>query len=745
MPLGTVLTLLSLRQTGKAELPPLIPKPNLVERREGFFRMTAATRLVTNGAGRDAATLLSRVTKLGRVVSDGPTAGTITFLIDPGASTSPEGYTVDVDAQRVLVKSPTAAGLLWGAQTLRQLIAAKVENFKSPQFWGIPGCHIEDSPRFAWRGLMLDVSRHFFTVSEVKRYLDLMSLHKLNVFHWHLTDDGGWRIEIKKYPELTNTGAYRVPFEPWDMRKLRFPGRDQGATYGGYYKQSEIKEIVRYASSLGITVVPEIDLPGHAMAAIASYPELACRQMDMPAWIKATGLLTPNVVCAGRESTAKFCTNVLLEVMSLFPGKVIHLGGDEVNTWSWQRCLDCQGTLKERGLRDSTDLQGLLVKRLSAVAASQGKQVIAWDEVLETAAPKDVAVMSWRGEQRTVKAAREGRLVVASPTDPCYFDYVYEANPVESVYAFEPVPAALRGTADAERVSGGQANLWTEWILDFAKVERMAFPRAVALSEALWSTNRNWDDFSDRLGQYWPRLDALEVQTKLPQPQPQANLCFIDLGKQVQFAPSPIPGLTLRYTLDGSRPTIKSSEFPGPILPIKPCTIRAAYFDTRGRMSDDARVECLVQPRVNLPKFTQGIDILVYEGEGLPIENVPTFTPSYGTIASLIQAEDVPSKGKPFMARYDGFLNIPKQGMYTFQMKCWMPFRVKLGGANLIVGDGEMGVQASRGKVWLKPGLIRFSVLAESMNRRAQFTLTVSGPDLPEGPIPASWIYRRKL
>lgn len=424
------------------------------------------------------------------------------------ASLGEEGYALSIGAGGVVLRARTAHGAFNGWQTLRQIFdQSKGAGDAANAVLTAPVCEIVDVPRFAWRGMHLDVSRHFMPIGFVKRYIDLLAYHKFNVFHWHLTDDQGWRIEIRKYPKLTQVGAWRGE---GDNR------------YGGYYTQDEIREVVAYAAERFVTIVPEIEMPGHAMAALAAHPELSCTRG--PFEVPTTWGVFKDVYCAGNDEALGFIENVLDEVSGLFPGDYVHVGGDECPKDRWKTCDKCQLRMAELGLKDEAALQGWFMKQASRMLDVRGKRMIGWDEILEGGLAPSAAVMSWRGMEGGIEAAKTGHDVVMCPTSHCYFDYrqsaaPFEKGPVwspvvdtEEVYAFDPMPSALN-RSQQRHILGGQGNVWTEWLETSNDVEYMAFPRACALSEVLWSApdHRDWPAFRERLSVHLKRLAAMDV------------------------------------------------------------------------------------------------------------------------------------------------------------------------------------------------------------------------------------------
>jgi hexosaminidase len=422
-----------------------------------------------------------------------------------------EGYRLNVMPKQVELVARTRRGIFYAMQTLGQLAEP------GP----IPCCTIEDKPRFAWRGLMLDCGRHFMPVEFIYKWIDLLAMHKMNVFHWHLTEDQGWRIEIKKYPKLTDVGAWRKDTLVGHALPFRDHYEYDGKSHGGFYSQDQIRTVVKYASERNVTIVPEIEMPGHSQAAIAAYPELGNTGKQLDVW-NHWGV-TPNILNV-EESTIRFYQDVLTEVMELFPSTFIHIGGDEAPKEQWKQSPRAQARIKESGLHDEEQLQSWFIRRMDSFLAQHGRRLVGWDEVLEGGLAPGATVMSWRGEEGGIAAARAGHDVVMAPQKRVYFDHYQSEdktneplaiggfNPIEHVYAYEPVPEAMSET-DAKHVLGAQGQLWTEYMPDPSHVEYMAFPRACALAEVLWSAkqSRSFDSFRARLEIHLERLQAAGV------------------------------------------------------------------------------------------------------------------------------------------------------------------------------------------------------------------------------------------
>ena len=506
----------------------IIPAPVKAEAGDGNFQLTAASRIIADKAFNQEAQLLAARLRASTgypvkiLTGATPTnSGDIVLTAaDSNASLGPEGYAMSVQPNGVTVRATTAAGVFYGTESLLQLLPPEVfSNHPAGNVdWQVPCVKIEDQPRFAWRGFMLDVSRHFFTKAEVEQVLDLMSLYKLNTFHWHLVDDQGWRIQIKKYPKLTSVGAWRdgVGF---GLASNSATAYDKNGRYGGFYTQKDIREVVAYAAARHITIVPEIEMPGHSSAALLAYPQFLCAPARSTP--PAKGALH-GVYCAGNDATFVFLDNVLSEVIPLFPGKYIHIGGDEVNKRNWENCPDCQARMKAENLKDARELQSWFIGHIEKYIDAHGKALIGWSEIREGGLAPSAALMDWIGGG--AESAASGHDVVMSPTKFCYFDHYQSTNraaepkaiggylPLHKVYEFDPVPDNLAPEYQSH-VLGGQANLWAEYVPNLHHAEYMMFPRLDALSEVDWSpkNTRDWNDFHTRAAANEKRLDALGV------------------------------------------------------------------------------------------------------------------------------------------------------------------------------------------------------------------------------------------
>lgn len=496
----------------------IIPKPVSLKTKPGSFRLNKNTKLVVkDNNDRDAADFfndyLEKYYGLKLEITDNADNNFIAFNTKKfiKAPDNEEHYELNGSTKSVSISGDSYAGTFLGVQTLIQLLPTK--NAASLQ---IPCVSVSDQPRLKYRGLMLDVARHFFNVEFVKKYIDFIALHKMNRFHWHLTDDQGWRIQIKKYPQLTEIGAYR------DGTIIgRYPGTgNDNLRYGGFYTQDEIKDVIEYAAKRHVTIIPEIEMPGHAKAALATFPYLGCT--GGPYEVKQTWGVEEDVFCAGNDSVFTFLENVLDEVIALFPSEYIHIGGDECPKVRWKECPKCQKRIRDNNLKDEHELQSYFIHRMEKYVNSKGKKIIGWDEILEGGLAPNATVMSWRGEKGGIDAAKQNHDVIMTPGTHVYLDHSQSKKDdsltiggytsVQKVYSYEPVPRELNAQ-QKKHVLGAQGNLWTEYITNPGKVEYMIFPRLSALSEVLWTpaTSKNWSDFEKRLAVQFKRYDLWKV------------------------------------------------------------------------------------------------------------------------------------------------------------------------------------------------------------------------------------------
>jgi hexosaminidase len=581
----------------------IIPLPVKMTQGKGWFQLQKGTKIRIRNANEEENRLAAYFNHLIKPATGFnlsvksydehilPSDGIVLSLLH-SSDFGEEGYRLEVRPERILISANTSQGLFYGIQTIRQMLPLEIESKKIQRKvnWQVPVSDITDYPHFPWRGMHLDVSRHFFDKQFIKEYIDLIAFHKMNVFHWHLVDDQGWRIEIKKYPKLTKVGAWRVDREdqPWDQRVPQKPG--EKATYGGFYTQEDIKEIVAYAAERYVAIVPEIEMPAHVTSAIAAYPEFSCtgKKITVP-----PGGLWPitDIYCAGNDKTFDFLEDVLTEVMELFPGEYIHIGGDEADKAEWKKCPKCQARIRKEGLKDEKELQSYFIRRIEKFLNSHNQKLVGWDEILEGGLAPEATVMSWRGMAGGVEAAEMGHDVVMTPGSHCYFDH-YQADPatepkawggfttLKKVYSFNPVPQKL-DQAKARHILGAQGNVWTEYMKTPEKVEYMILPRMTALSEVLWSTpeSRDWENFSVRMEKMYKRFEQMGVNYSEGSFQVSMRAKFDpDTKKVVLELSSEQANPVIYYTMDGSDPNENSQIYKNPIPVTETTSIKAAII-----------------------------------------------------------------------------------------------------------------------------------------------------------------------
>jgi hexosaminidase len=592
--------LTAMGQTSKVDM---IPQPVDVKILTGTWTLTSSAMISYNKPeGKPVAEMLvnrlNRPTGFSLLAKQG-TSGNLQLNLnaadDPSIGT--EGYILSVSSKEIVITANKPAGLFYGMQTLLQLFPKEVESkIKTDVTWTVPAVNIKDYPRFSWRGLMLDVSRNFFTIEEVKKYLDEMARFKFNTFHWHLTDDNGWRIEIKSLPLLTEVGAWRV------QRNGHFGNRadpkpGEAATAGGFYTHEDIREIIRYAGERHITVVPEIDVPGHSMAAIAAYPELSTTKnpdtkvnpgTNFAEWF-GDGTFKMNIentLNPADEKVYEFLDKVFTEVAQLFPNPYIHVGGDECYKGYWEKDPGCQALMKEKNMTHSEELQGYFMNRVERILTAKGKKLLGWDEILEGGISTGATVMSWRGIKGGIEAAHMGHDVVMTPTTFCYLDYtqgdpvvdppIYSSLRLQTSYSFNPVPEGV----DAKHILGGQGNLWTEQIETLRHAEYMTWPRGWALAEVYWTPDekKNWANFVQRVENQFTRNDLAVVNYSkamydaIVKTSIKSGKLWVDMAVEV-------PGIDIFYTINGSMPDEYSPKYSNPFeLPEGPITLRVITY-----------------------------------------------------------------------------------------------------------------------------------------------------------------------
>ena len=570
----------------------IIPQPQSIVEQDGTFTITKGTRICLDDQSEEMLRVVGFLNERLRQAAgfELETAGEpergnfISFRNTAGA---PESYTINAKPDSIVVDYADGAGAFYAVQTLLQLLPVEIyaQERQTGIDWTVPCCSISDAPRFKYRGMHLDVCLHYFDFEFLKKYIDIMAAHKVNRFHWHLTEDQGWRLEIKKYPLLTEKGQWRKETVVGSLAS----GVYDGIPHGGYYTQEQVKELVKYAADRYVTIIPEIELPGHALAAIACYPELSCGLEDHYETATKWGVFK-QVYCP-KESTFEFLEDVFDEVFELFPSELIHIGGDECPKASWKVCPDCQALIKKLGLKDEYELQSYFVTRMEKYINSKGRQIIGWDEILQGGLAPNAKVMSWLGEEGGIKAAQQHHEVVMSPHQKYYLDY-WQADPyseplamsgpttLRTMYEYEPVPEVLT-EEEARYIIGVEGCVWTEYMPTPERVEYMAWPRMCAIAETGWTqSNKDWEGFTRRLEKHFSRLDGMDVDYCSAFFNPMIVFHKDTRHNMVVTMTVDAPDAEIHYTLDGSVPTVDSPKYDIPFSINKSQVVSAvAYRD----------------------------------------------------------------------------------------------------------------------------------------------------------------------
>lgn len=664
----------------------IIPTPVSLEQAEGNFSLSknmkiAASTPEAKTVAEYFAGQMNLATGYDIKVGDDAIGG-MELIIDEALGVNDEGYMLDVTPHSVVVKAKTAQGLFYGMQSFMQLLPAEIQSQVEVDgiAWTAPAVSIKDEPRFEYRGIMLDPCRHFIPVENIKKHLDVLALFKINRMHWHLTDDQGWRIEIKKYPKLTEVGSKRIDGE--------------GTEYGGFYTQEQIKDIVKYASDRFITIIPEIELPGHELAAISAYPELSCK--GEPTTPRIIWGVEDIVLCAGKDATFEFFQDVLDEVASLFPGEYIHIGGDECPKLSWKECPLCQKRINEEGLNSDRNhsaeerLQSYFIQRIEKyLAEKHDRKIIGWDEILEGGLAPSATVMSWRGEQGGIAAASLGHDAIMTPSsDGMYIDQfqgdpkiepvaIGGYDPLSRVYAYNPVPDTLAATGKAKFIKGVQTNLWSEYMYCPDLVEYRAYPRVLALAEIGWTSlsRKDYKDFERRLNNALVRLDELNINYHIPLPEQPGGSCnFVAFTDSVSLEFKTTRPVEMVYTTDGSEPTLKSEVYTKPIVFTESGMLNIRSVLPSGKMSKTREIVVEKQafaPSKETVDVAPGLAMQVTDGMYLSskeLESVKEWKTSVikdlREISSVVKSSESMRGVNQYAAIATGYVNIPEDGVY---------------------------------------------------------------------------------
>lgn len=722
----------------------IIPEPKIVTVLNENFKLSKKTQLVYQGEeARIAAELLNEFLfnnynfKLNLLPKSAGALSKGSILVKLDQEYADEAYRLSIQEKQVELTG-SAAGLFYGVQTLEQLAPpskSKVLNFQA--------AIIKDEPRFGYRGLMLDVSRHFYSISYIKKFLTTMAHFKFNKFHWHLTDDQGWRIEIKKYPKLQSVAAWRVPLEREHHSPFIVNNR-----YGGFYTQEEIKEIVAYATRLHITVIPEIEMPGHSSAALTAYPHLGCTGGSYT--VQQRGGVFKDVYCAGKDSTFLFLQDVLTEVLPLFPGQYIHIGGDETPKDSWRKCPRCQERRKAEGLKDDHELQSYFVQRIEKFINSMGKKMIGWDEILEGGLASNATVMSWRGEKGGIAAASQKHDVIMSPYTYLYFDYAQGTLNLEppafpvvltlaNVYKYEPLSELLK--ADEHKyIKGVQANIWAEKIFEEEHADYMIYPRALALSEIAWSpaSAKNYDHFFEKLKVRLAALETTGINFRIPEPVNFKNVTTIEDHVQIDLAPS-VYGAMLYYTLDGTIPTSKGLKYKKPfsikLADDSPLVVKTMVVLPSGRKSNVytmTHIKRSFKTSLAVSPAKQGLSFKATKDQVKLAKNIKiAMADTSGTTAAFTLS---PFTSWPdFGVSYEGYFMAPEDEMYTFKVKSDDGAVLYVGDDLILDNDGAHAIAEASVSVPLRKGYhkIRLQYFDAGGGRQLEVKVSSKNRDLP--------------
>jgi hexosaminidase len=730
---------------------PIIPYPQKLTAGNGVFIVNAKTVIVSAFKYKNESILLNAIFSNKLAISSTSKAKNTISLINDPTITAAEGYRVVITPQQVMLLANGGAGMFRAVETVRQLLPADIEVKQNGAFkaLSLPSVKIEDAPAYAWRGMHLDVSRHFFSVAYLKKFIDLLALYKFNKFHLHLTDDQGWRIEIKKYPKLTQEGAWRT-FNNQDSVCIKKSAdnpdmaidpthiikKDGKTLYGGYYTQKQMKDVVAYATARHIDIIPEIDMPGHMMAAINSYPFLTCNGQNK--W----GKLFTTPICPCNEEVYEFAQNVFTEIMDIFPGKYIHIGGDEVDRSLWAQSDACKALMQKEGITSTAQLQSYFINRMENFFNAKGRKLIGWDEILEGGISKTALIMYWRSwvPKAPVEAAKNGNQVIMTPGSPLYFDTPPDQNSVYNVYHFNPIPTGLT-TNEAKGIIGAQANLWTEYVPSENRANYLYMPRMTALAENLWTGKASYASYLQRLQEHYERLNNLKVNYRLPD--------FKGLVEQNVFTDetvlnlkSPLKNNTIHYTTDGSLPNANAKVLNSPLVIKEPVHIRLAAFKSNGTAGDVYNLnytkQTLAQPETKA-NIESGLLCNYYPGSYKSAKLMAAIKANeVFTVDSIVVPAGV--KAPSFGLRYEGYLNIPADGIYSFYLTCDDGGILNIAKREVVNNEGWHGPIEKSGQVALKKGMqpIELNFVEGGGGYTLKLKYSVNGSEPAE--VPGGWL-----
>ena len=641
-----------------------------------------------------------------------------------GNAENPEGYQLKVTSDQVVISGPTEAGVFYGIQTLRKSI---------PVAQGVdialPAVEINDYPRFSYRGAMLDVSRHFFPVDSVKRFIDMLALHNINRFHWHLSEDQGWRIEIKSRPELTEIGSKRA-----ETVIGHNSGKYDGKPYGGFFTQEEAKEIVAYAAERHITVIPEIDMPGHMLAAVSNYEGVSC--FNETGW----GSVFSSPVCPGKDSALEFCKNVYTELIALFPYKYVHIGGDEVEKTNWKKCPDCQKRMHDNNLKTEEELQSWFIHDMERFFNGKGKEMIGWDEIIEGGLSKTATVMWWRSwvKDAATKATAQGNPVIFTPNGQFYLDYAEDKNSMASIYNLDTTDNLT--PEQQSLILGVQGNIWCEWIPSNARMQYMAIPRLLAIAELGWSKpeQKDWNAFKQRLSDQFERLNIMGINYRIPDLE-GFNAVNAFIGEGTINVTCLDPTAEIHYTTDGSTPTLQSPVYEGPIKVTETTDFTFCTFRPNGKKGDIAKTRFIKSeytPSVTAAPSNPGLKATWHEFKGNKCSEIEK-APVNGTYP--VEDVMIPKKVKGNIGLIiKGYFNAPQDDIYTFALLSDDGSTLTIDSEQIVDNDGPHGPKEIVGQKALAKGYHPMELRYFDQNG-GQLKLKVTGSDGKE--IPFTHLY----
>ncbi|NMN37489.1 family 20 glycosylhydrolase [Pedobacter sp. SG918] len=691
----------------------IVPQPESLKLLQGNFVFSASTTISAN-ADSIFSIAIQEINLLKKDRANGA-ANRVLFTKD--TNLKPEAYSLRIAPTQIIITVSDKLGAFWAVQTLKQLAAANA--FKTNNTWTLPALEINDRPKFSWRGIHLDVSRHFFDIDYLHRFIDRLSFYKFNKFHWHLTDDQGWRIEIKKYPELTAKGAWRklnnqdsaclklaTTNPDYNIPEKHFKMINGERMYGGFYTQEEIRELVSYATSKGVEIIPEIDMPGHMQAATKQFP-----------WLTSTGSVQKeksftDPICPCKETTFEFAENIFKEIAHLFPSKYIHLGADEVEKSSWKNIPECEALMHKENLKNIDEIQSYFVKRMEKYFNSLGKELIGWDEILDGGVSPTATLMYWRTWIPTAPkhAAEKGNRLIMTPGEYCYFDAQQDSHSLKKVYGFNPVGFGLNEN-EQKYVLGGQANIWTEYIPSEQRLEYMVFPRMLAMSEVLWGHQQDFDRFSWKMGYQYEILGKLGINYRFADLKgfTDHNVFLTSTSLRIEMPQNTV----VRYTTDGTEPKITSLRYNKSVYINKNLTIKAAIFGANGRMGDVFTINYVQSNYLNAVQLKN-------PKPGLAFSYFPKFYKSVNLISEADKTETattpaieipVQNKAGSFATRHQGYFYAAEDGIYSFFLRSDDGSILKMQNKTLIDNDGMHFAIEKSAQIALKKGYHPFELL----------------------------------